>query len=598
MALRYIIHASSAGIHPTDTTERKKIMSKPLIIVKPENCVGCDACVRSCPTLEANKTIKLGRGKFVTTVNPDKCIACGECVRNCRHGARDYIDDTSEAMDNLITEKEKFIVIVAPAIKSVFPHSWKSILEWFRSKGCLIYDVSFGADICTWAHVRAIQERKVGPIISQPCAAIVGYIEKYHPELIRNLSPIHSPMLCAVTYIRKTLHRNERIIALSPCIAKANEFSETGLVEYNVTFKKLMEFFDKNGIKIPKDYSDDFKYDFEFMQGQVGAIYPRVGGLRDNIWLHDPSVNITTSEGVHMVYPELDAYALLSDVKKPEVFDVLSCAKGCNVGAGTGQTRTIFDIGETMREVEKEARTYRKLSGGITALIRGASDKLFEKFDKELNLRDYMRDYTPGEPSPPIPESEISNMFETLGKHTEAERNYDCNACGYRECHRMAEALCRGLTVPEKCMMYENKRTYEQNDELTALAASIRERAAQLTHDIGGIETSVNNVREANKSTIKRAIDVKNLMVSLRQFGEMFLGYTDADKVEVEKQMKQLVGLMDSVLDAFQGVGDFVQQSDNETKAADTKVAEIKAAIESINGKLAELNVEEQQGAN
>jgi iron only hydrogenase large subunit-like protein len=74
-------------------------------------------------------------------------------------------------------------------------------------------------------------------------------------------------MLCGVTYIRKYLRKTEPIIALSPCIAKKNEFDETGLVDYNVTFKKLTEYFDKRDIKIPSDFAKDFKYDFDGGQG-------------------------------------------------------------------------------------------------------------------------------------------------------------------------------------------------------------------------------------------------------------------------------------------------------------------------------------------
>ena len=250
----------------------KRIM-KELIIVKPEKCVGCNSCVRTCPAPEANITKMLEDGRFITTVNPDRCIACGECVRNCAHGARDYIDDTEEALAAI--HKEKMIVLATPAIKSTFPDKWKGILNWFRKQGQLIYDVSFGADICTWAHLRAIQKKTVGNVVTQPCAAIVKYIETYQPKLLKNLSPIHSPIMCGVVYIKKYLQRMNKIIVLSPCIAKKNEFMETGLVEYNVTFQKLEEFFEKNHVVIPPDHPGDFKYDFEGEQGQVGAIYPR-----------------------------------------------------------------------------------------------------------------------------------------------------------------------------------------------------------------------------------------------------------------------------------------------------------------------------------
>ncbi len=69
-----------------------------IIIVKPDKCVGCNSCVRTCPAPEANITKMLGDGRFITTVNPEKCIACGECVKTCAHGARDYIDDTESFM--------------------------------------------------------------------------------------------------------------------------------------------------------------------------------------------------------------------------------------------------------------------------------------------------------------------------------------------------------------------------------------------------------------------------------------------------------------------------------------------------------------------
>ena len=368
---------------------------KKLIIVKPENCVGCNACVRNCPAPEANITKMLENGNFVTTVNDEKCIACGECVKTCSHGARDYIDDTREAMEMI--GKQQMIVIVAPAIKAVLKDNWKSVLNWFKNRNCLVFDVSFGADICTWAHLRTIEKNRIGNIISQPCAAIVKYIETYQPSLVKNLSPIHSPMLCTAIYIKKYLQYNNKIIALSPCVAKKNEFEETRFVDFNVTFKKLMEYFDRNGITIQSDYGNDFKYEFEHEQGQYGGIYPKIGGLRDNLLLHNLNIDITVSEGVHKVYPELDAYAELAEIKRPQVFDVLSCEYGCNVGAGADAERTIFDIMHSMRGVEEEAKSRRKTAGGFFNR-GGGEDKLFKRFDAELNIEDFIRTYKASKP--------------------------------------------------------------------------------------------------------------------------------------------------------------------------------------------------------
>ena len=126
-----------------------------------------------------------------------------------------------------------------------------------RNRDVPSYDVSLGADICTWAHLRAIEQKKVGNVITQPCAAIVKYVESYQPKLLKNLSPIHSPVCCAAIYVKKYLRRNNPIAFLLSMYRKEDRVRRNRSVDYNVTFKKLMEYFDKNGIAIPTDSDDD-----------------------------------------------------------------------------------------------------------------------------------------------------------------------------------------------------------------------------------------------------------------------------------------------------------------------------------------------------
>ena len=47
--------------------------------------------------------------------------------------------------------------------------------------------------------------------------------------------------------------------------------------------RMFLEYFERNGINIPTDTADDFEYKFEDQQGQLGSVYSRPGGLRDNL---------------------------------------------------------------------------------------------------------------------------------------------------------------------------------------------------------------------------------------------------------------------------------------------------------------------------
>lgn len=547
-----------------------------IIIVKPEKCVGCNACVRNCPAPEANITRMLEDGRFVTTVNPDRCITCGECVRTCNHGARDYIDDTEACISRL--NREKMIILVAPAIKSVMPTQWKGVLDWFRKKGCIIYDVSLGADICTWAHLRAIENRTVGNVITQPCAAIVKYIEIYQPRLLRNLSPIHSPIACAATYIKKYLRQTNPIAVLSPCIAKKTEFTETGLVNYNITFQKLMEYFERNNITIATNSVHDFEYPFDDQQGQVGAVYPRPGGLRDNLWLHNPDINITTSEGVHKVYPELDMYANMPEYKHPEVFDVLSCEFGCNVGPASGTTQTVFDVMATMREVEKEAKKRRK-----TGPFRFGEDKLFKRFDEMLDIADFRRNYTPMNPSPIPTGKQLEAVYEMMGKHTEGDRNYNCHACGYRSCREMAIAICRGLNTPENCIVHaksvliaRHSDLAEQHEKLAEITNECLELSERLKHDINQITENVNAIGTSTSKTSQKASQVNSLLNNIIMF-------CNANESMDAEGVQQMANILQTTIRAFSVLDDNVNTTNKSTEIINKSIGEITHLIDEIN---------------
>lgn len=387
-----------------------------MIKIDAQKCVGCNACIRACPVNEAN-VAETVNGRNIISINDRNCIHCGECVKSCPHDARMFDDDTELFFGDL--KHKKIAVLVTPAIKAAFPKEWGALLEWLRKQPNVagIYDVSFGADICTYMHLKAVKEKQVGKIISQPCAALTDYILKYKHELIPYLSPIHSPILCGAIYLKKYCNLSYPLAVLSPCVAKKTEFIDTGIVSYNVIFSELKAYLKRNGIGLHSQA--DFVFDG--VPALSGAIYPMPGGLKECLLAMNPTLNVINSEGVPAVYHNLGLYAKQPDSLKPDVFDVLSCEYGCVSGPGIPEDITYFQMMHTMNQIKADAfarqnkqKTFRNKS------------KQYQQFDSKLKLEDFVRKYQPKALHlAEVTSAALEQGFQALYKTTEAERCVD-----------------------------------------------------------------------------------------------------------------------------------------------------------------------------
>lgn len=552
-----------------------------IIVVKPEKCVGCNACVRSCPAPEANITKMLEDGRYITNVNADKCIACGQCIKVCTHGARDYIDDTRICMQRL--EKDKTIILVSPAIRTALPNHWVGILDWFKSKGCVIYDIALGADICTWAHLKVMQDQRRIKYISQQCAAVVKYIEAYQPSILKNLSPIHSPIGCTVAYIKKYLRRTNPIAVLTPCLAQKNEFIETGLVEYSVTFKKLMEYFDANGIVLHTNSEDEYEYRFDDMQGQLGAAYIRPDGFKDNLQLHDPELNIYTSEGVNKVYSDIDTYTNTKDSNRPEIMDVVSCEYGCAMGPAAEIKSSPFTVMGLVKNLETEAKKRRK-----TSVFRQAEDKLFKKFDEELQVEDFMRTNKAQTPSPIPSDAQLDTVFKMMGKETDADKCYDCRACGYNSCREMATAICRGLNSPNNCIIRSKdilvelqKNINEQEEKYTEITNKCRNFFEDLQEKIEDVKTNTSSIEETSSKTSEKTKILNDLVTNIIIFCK------NNDSLDKEG-INQMIVILETTLKSLKSLDESVNDTNGNSDKISASLKEIKSIIENIHKTLNE----------
>ena len=276
-----------------------------LIELDEKKCVGCNQCINVCPVDFANVAYLDENGNNKIRVDQQRCIHCGACIAKCseHHGARSYKDDTEKFFEDL-NRGVKISVIAAPAVRFNFS-DYQAVFGYLKSLGVhLIYDVSFGADITTWAYLKAIAETKTESVIAQPCPAIVNYVEKYVPSLIVSLAPVHSPALCTAVYMRKYANITDKIAFLSPCFGKSDEFIDVnteGYVSYNVTYKKIQEYMDAKRVRL----SLHQKADFDDPGCGLGLTFSRPGGLRENVQHHVPDAWVRQTEGTHHAYEYL-----------------------------------------------------------------------------------------------------------------------------------------------------------------------------------------------------------------------------------------------------------------------------------------------------
>ena len=108
---------------------------------------------------------------------------------------------------------ERISILIAPAFLANYPKEYEAVLGGLKALGVnRIISVSFGADITTWGYLNYVKQNNFVGGISQPCPAIVGYIERYAPELLPKLFPVHSPMMCTAIYacVYQPMYRKEK----------------------------------------------------------------------------------------------------------------------------------------------------------------------------------------------------------------------------------------------------------------------------------------------------------------------------------------------------------------------------------------------------
>jgi signal transduction histidine kinase/NAD-dependent dihydropyrimidine dehydrogenase PreA subunit len=447
-----------------------------------ERCRVCYACVRECPA----KAIGISEGQ--ARVIPERCIGCGNCVRVCSQGAKKVLDGTREVA-RLLNSGVEVAAILAPSFPAEFEDlDYEKVVGMLRALGFhYVHEVGFAADLVARRYRGLLTRDRNGHYISTTCPALVGYVERYHPDLVPRLVPIVSPMIAAARLLNRLYGPEVRVVFIGPCIAKKGE-AASDEVEAEVagvlTFGELRQMLDQAGIRPETAQPSDFDPPWT----GPGGLFPISRGLLQAADITEDLMDceVVATDGRTNFVEAIQAVSSNGlDVRLLEIL----CCNGCIMGAGMTVNTPLFRRRSLVgRYVQQQWTTDRKEQWRLD---------IARFSDVDLARRFHPYDQRITQPS----RDQVAAILARMGK-VKPEDELNCGACGYDSCVQHAIAIHRGLAETEMCLPYAIEKLRKTVRELavshqqllsTQEALMHSERLASMGQLAAGVAHEVNN---------------------------------------------------------------------------------------------------------
>lgn len=448
-----------------------------LVYTIKELCRVCFTCVRECPA----KAIKIINGQ--AEVMSERCIGCGNCIKVCSQDAKVFYQSRLE-VKSLLQSDQKVAAVIAPSFPAEFTEisDYKQFVGMVRALGFdYVFEVGFGADLVARKYKKLMEDRAGKDYISSDCPAIVSYIRYYHPDLIKNLAPVVSPMVAMTRVVKKKLGDDVKVVFVGPCIAKKAESDE---VDEVITFRELRGMFEY--IELTPDSIKPSEFDPP--RAGRGAIFPVSRGLIQTINIFDDVVegNVIVAEGRIGFQDAIKEFE--ADSLKGQNLELL-CCEGCIMGPGMTPGGKRF-----------ERRTY--ISSYVQQKLTESHLEEWEKSIKEFSEIDMSQSFVPSDRRNPLPsEAEVNKVLSAMGKFSSRD-HLNCGACGYDTCLEHAIAIVEGLAEVEMCLPYTIEEMHASikdlaisNEKLAKVQQALKqsEKLAHMGQLSAGIAHELNN---------------------------------------------------------------------------------------------------------
>lgn len=417
------------------------------IRVDEEKCIGCVACMKTCPT----KAIRIRQEK--ARINFEKCIDCGACLRVCPYGAIIPITTASSDLDRFRFK----IALPSPVIytqfgEQVMPNEILTIIKEIGFDH--VYDEALVCEMISVAIEEYLDENKSPrPIISSTCPVVVRLIQRLFPSLCKNILPLEPPREIAAKNLRMEVSRDRGyapeeigIIDITPCSAKMVSITRPETMERSNLdgAVSIKEIYNKVMMKLKRNLP------MTMMQTQT-----RISGIGIG-WAFEGGeirgLKYTNSVSVSGV---LNTIRILEDVESGrlrniEYLECLICPDGCIGGPLTVENRFI-----AKSNVLRLIRHFGGKKRVNTDMVRKLYKENFFSFKWAVEPKSF----------PPLDK----NRNKAIRKLKDKERlikqlpGIDCGVCGAPDCQTLAEDIVRGEARMEDCIHYNKIVMNEKN---------------------------------------------------------------------------------------------------------------------------------------
>lgn len=451
-----------------------------LVKIDPEKCVNCHKCIDVCPVKLCNDA---SSNEHVSVVS-EGCIFCGQCIEACDHGARYFVDDFEEFVS---TSHKEVAFIVAPSVAASWGDDYRKIITFLKKqlKADFVYDVSFGAELTVIKYEEYIRENKPKCLISQPCPAVVRYLELYRQDLLKYLAPVDSPAMAMARYLRDFTGFAGEIAFLGPCIAKSAEFKDpntNNYINYNLTFKSLDRYITSKGFELGT-FADG---EFDSFDAERAVVFCRPGGLKETVMrdLDMPQTKVRKIEGpiIYSEYLLELSNNIRSNKTVPLIVDILNCEKGCCFGPAALNSLSQDEADDVLnRRVEEQQKKFGSVNNFMKRRAKLIQEVENNPFERRYSRKSYKNTEIV------VSQEEIEDTYKKMGKTTEKDF-LNCGHCGYETCEDMAKAIVLGINTKDNCMFTIEQHLRKELNERSVWVTKLNSTLSKIKGDVDKIK--------------------------------------------------------------------------------------------------------------